>query len=693
MASSKRENPVTEEQKQAKRAKSIISAISQPIDKNLRVGLNPADCNLDFNIEGDGLLGHALCEQGFAYCWSGARANVGISGGKYCFGCKIISDQPVDMEDTPSSEQHVCRVGISRGDDAVGSLGETEHSYGFGGTGKISNARRFSDYGEKFGVGDTIVCIVDLESKPWASIGFSKNGKWLGIANHFDAGPNGLALRDLQIRERQCESAVFPHVLLKNVVVQMQFSIEDGLVPEIGYKPWACAIEDQNAIVGPTFSDPTTCEVIMMVGLPASGKTTWAEQWVKEHPEKRYILLGTNMVLDQMKVPGLLRKNNYSERFDRLMDRATRIFNTLLSRAAKTPRNYILDQTNVYKTARKRKLKPFAIYHKIAVVIFPKPEELKVRAEKDSKKWERKCPLRQLMRSNFVLPLSKDMHATDEYFDQVWFPELNRAESQRCLDDMKCALADASTPKLKSGHSLGSRESSIHSDSGFSPYSLAGSMGCYYRPSLQGQVAASVTSVTLQGSHVAQLQSSYEYQRPTHLPGPYAGPGQPGRLESVSGAYHGHINSPPAPYYGNYPSWRHDTETRVPGTGRRSEPCHDYGISGFFTQPDAESRNFGVPSGPDIYRNSDMGAHYQVPLDTGRNPYPYGSHVGYASNSVNAMPDFLPPRAPGFHQSTFPGPYGSSSGISNSSLSSGNFPLEAQQFRGSPYGPPHPRYY
>ncbi|GAB4831115.1 hypothetical protein Ancab_005126 [Ancistrocladus abbreviatus] len=64
---------------------------------------------------------------------------------------------------------------------------------------------------------------------------------------------------------------------------------------------------------------------------------------------------------------------------------------------------------------------------------------------------------------------------------------------------------------------------------------------------------------------------------------------------------------------------------------------HDHGISGFFTQPDAESRNFGVPSGPDIYRNSDMGAHYQVPFDTGRNPYPYGSHVGYASNSVNEM--------------------------------------------------------
>ena len=71
------------------------------------------------------------------------------------------------------------------------------------------------------------------------------------------------------------------------------------------------------------------------------------------------MILGTNLALEQMKVPGLLRKHNYGERFDRLMDRATGIFNTLLDRANKTARNYILDQTNVYKSACKRKLRAF----------------------------------------------------------------------------------------------------------------------------------------------------------------------------------------------------------------------------------------------------------------------------------------------------------------------------------------------
>lgn len=261
---------------------------------------------LDFKIEANGLFGCGLYEEGFAYCWSGARADVGIRGGRYCFGCKIVSEQQVDMEDTPYEQQHVCRVGISRGDVMAGNLGESKHSFGYGGTGKFSNAGKFSGYGEWFGLGDTIVCCVDLEAKPLASIGFSMNGKWLGTAIQFDAGPLGLGVVDSPIQDLQWSSALFPHVLLKNVGVQMLFSVEDGLVPEEGFKPWASAIEERNMVMGPTFSDPRDCELIMMVGLPASGKTTWAEKWVKEHPEKRYVLLGTNLILDQMKVSDLL---------------------------------------------------------------------------------------------------------------------------------------------------------------------------------------------------------------------------------------------------------------------------------------------------------------------------------------------------------------------------------------------------
>ncbi|XP_058749852.1 uncharacterized protein LOC131622844 [Vicia villosa] len=466
MASTKRHFPCEEEERSTHQKKAKQQVALEPLSMSSPV-LNSADCDLDFNIECNGLVGYGLHEEGFAYCWSGARANVGITNGRYCFGCTVVSAQPVDIDDTPSDQRHLCRLGISRGDDAVGVLGETKHSFGYGGTGKFSNAGKFLNFGDKFGVGDTIVCCVDLESKPLASIGFSKNGKWLGTAFQFDVGSLGLGVDSSYSKISPWEWALFPHALLKNVVVQMQFSVEQGLVPQEGFRPWAMAVANGNAVMGPSFSNPKDCELMMMVGLPASGKTTWAEKWVKDHPEKRYVLLGTNLILEQMKVPGLLRKNNYGERFDRLMDKASKMFNVILSRAANIPRNYIIDQTNVYKNARKRKLTPFVDYQKVAVVVFPKPEELKSRSEKRFKEMGKEVPVDALnnMIANYVLPRSKDLPYSDEYFDQVLFVELNRDASQKYLDQMKKdtpSLSNNNPPTLsRRGSSQSSSEPAL----------------------------------------------------------------------------------------------------------------------------------------------------------------------------------------------------------------------------------------
>lgn len=40
----------------------------------------------------------------------------------------------------------------------------------------------------------------------------------------------------------------------------------------------------------------------MMVGLPACGKTTWAIKHAEENPDKKYNILGTNAIMDKMKV-------------------------------------------------------------------------------------------------------------------------------------------------------------------------------------------------------------------------------------------------------------------------------------------------------------------------------------------------------------------------------------------------------
>ncbi|XP_031392741.1 heterogeneous nuclear ribonucleoprotein U-like protein 1 isoform X2 [Punica granatum] len=607
MASLKREIPGDAEAEQEPKKTRTAGDVPAPAAK-LRVELNPADCNLDFNIDGNGLGGSGFHDGGFAYCWSGARATTGISGGKYCFGCKIVSIQPVDMPDTPPKDQHLCRIGVSRGEEPVGNLGETQHSFGFGATGKFSNAGKFLDYGEKFGVGDTIVCAVDLESEPRTCIGFSKNGKWLGASTEFYGCLSGLMMSKPSLRKHQWELALFPHVLLKNVVVELQFSLEDGLVPEGGFKPWASAIEDGNAVIGPVFSSVSDCEVIMMVGLPASGKTTWAEKWIQDHPEKRYVLLGTNLILDQMKVPGLYRKQNYGERFDRLMDKATAIYNTLLPLAAKTPRNFIIDQTNVYKSARTRKLKPFSSFQKIAVVIFPRPEELKLRSQKRFQEMGKEVPDDALnsMIANFVLPMSKDMPGSDEYFDQVIFTELNREESLRYLNEMKEAVACRPNSNMKNNF--------------LSPPSWEKSAASY--TSLHDGRASSVITGPHINSYALPDPLYHNHQAPQgHQQSPFPGAPRGSFPSSVSSDNIGHMR------------------TAIPTPRASLEHHQSYQFeSNYYNQPNMASfyTSHNVPSGP--YR---VGAN-QPPVGlswTSPATYnPVGHDYGVYRNPTSAPP-------------------------------------------------------
>ncbi|KAF0890850.1 hypothetical protein E2562_016012 [Oryza meyeriana var. granulata] len=584
-----------------------------------RVGLNPADCDLDFDVGDGGLRGQALHEGGFAYCWSGARATVGVrGGGKYCFGCKVVAEQAVEMEDTAADQQHLCRVGVSRGDDPVGCLGETGHSFGFGGTGKFSHQGKFVEYGVKFGVGDTIVCAVDLDSKPLASIGFYRNGEWLGIAKHFDASDKGLGLVAAPVSPMQWESAIFPHVLLKNVVVKMQFSREDGLQPVDGYEPWPSACVDGNAVFGPVFAEQRECEIMMMIGLPASGKSTWAEKWIKEHKEKRFILLGTNLALEQMKVPGLLHKHNYGERFERLMDRATVIFNILLNRAAKIPRNYIIDQTNVYKNARIRKLRPFVNYRKTAVVVFPLPSELKARAAKRFKEMGKDLPADAVdeMTANFVLPLSKDMPDSKEPFDEVIFVELSRDEAQRNLDEMKRLLPRASTPSYANFNNQ--------------------NVSSTYRWTIAGTIPP------LSPGYHRQMDSPYGsgVQTPGALTHQQAAWGVQG-FQSPAGSNHRqiHLSYPNTPYQhqiqSSHPStpYQHQTQSNYPSTSYQDQIPSSYP-----SNPNQHQIHPSYPSTPNQYQS-----HSTYP----NTPFPghgnaYGSNGGpspYNPNPYNMNTD------------------------------------------------------
>ena len=287
-------------------------------------------------------------------------------------------------------------------------------SYGYGGTGKVSVNNKFFDYGEPYTTGDIICCCIDLDATPRAIL-FTKNGNYLGVAFRLGPESNG--------------QTFFPHVTVKNMRLAINFGQFQAYFPPLqGFCLLSCMPPQylERGSVGPLSREE--CEIIMMVGLPGCGKTFWAEKYAKDHPEKKFSILGTNTIMDKMKVMGLMRKRNYHGRWDALIKQATDVLNKMFKIAERKNRNYILDQTNVYFSARRRKMNNFCGFHRTAAVIVNTNDVLKERTEKREREEGKVVPESAVleMKANFALPEVGDT------FDDVWYIEEDKASSE-CL--------------------------------------------------------------------------------------------------------------------------------------------------------------------------------------------------------------------------------------------------------------------
>jgi len=123
--------------------------------------------------------------------WAGVRADHGVANsGRWYFEMTVESDG-------------LCRVGWATQTASL-DIGTDQNSYGFGGTGKMSTARNFQDYGEPYGNGDTIGCYIDLNS---GDIWYSKNGFEYDTAFKFNTR----------------KGALFPAVVLKDAYASFNF--------------------------------------------------------------------------------------------------------------------------------------------------------------------------------------------------------------------------------------------------------------------------------------------------------------------------------------------------------------------------------------------------------------------------------------------------------------------------------------
>uniref|UniRef100_A0A8C2UII5 Heteroous nuclear ribonucleoprotein U like 2 n=1 Tax=Chinchilla lanigera TaxID=34839 RepID=A0A8C2UII5_CHILA len=381
------------------------------------VNLDTYTSDLHFQVSKDRYGGQPLFSEKFPTLWSGARSTYGVTKGKVCFEAKVSQNLPMKEGCT---EVSLLRVGWSV-DTSCPQLGEDEFSYGFDGRGLKAENGQFEEFGQTFGENDVIGCFANFESEE-IELSFSKNGEDLGVA--FRINKDSLADR-----------ALLPHVLCKNCVVELNFGQKEEPFfspPEEFVFIHAVPVEERVRTVVPPKTGEE-CEVILMVGLPGSGKTQWALKYAKENPEKRYNVLGAETVLSQMRMKGLEEPDMDPKSRDLLVQQASQCLSKLVQIASRTKRNFILDQCNVYNSGQRRKLLLFKTFSRKVVVIVPSEEDWKKRLELRKEVEGDDVPesIMLEMKANFSLPEKCD------YMDEVTYGELEKEEAQPIVSKYK----------------------------------------------------------------------------------------------------------------------------------------------------------------------------------------------------------------------------------------------------------------
>lgn len=201
---------VEKEKKKGIYASSNLSSKSSKIKK---CELNSEDRDDVFAISADGLT----CQARSEHSWGGCRATLGAFAGKVYFEATV-------------RDEGLCRLGWATLASSL-DVGTDKGSFGYGGTGKKSHSKSFEDYGESFGLKDTIGCWLDCDT---GEIGFSKNGKILGAAFFLPGALRGQPL--------------FPAVSLKNAELVLNFG-ESAMAypPPEGFIPLTAAAEGGTA--------------------------------------------------------------------------------------------------------------------------------------------------------------------------------------------------------------------------------------------------------------------------------------------------------------------------------------------------------------------------------------------------------------------------------------------------------------
>merc|ERR1719354_726228 len=236
----------------------------EPEMKEGFVCLDWYNSDLNLKIRHDEFLSAMpLNRESWSWVYAGCRATYGVKSGKVFYEVKYNENMRVYTE---MDGGHLdLRVGWST-DKASLMLGENASSWCYSSAGKKATNSVFEEYGVKIEKGDVFGAALDMEGDD-VVMSFTKNGEEQGEAFKFaKADLNGQAL--------------FPAILTRNIKFTAVFGKDkDGKEVEAS-KPiegftQIGKLEVADLVRGnPGIAERKDCEFIMMVGLPAAGKST-----------------------------------------------------------------------------------------------------------------------------------------------------------------------------------------------------------------------------------------------------------------------------------------------------------------------------------------------------------------------------------------------------------------------------------
>jgi len=340
------------------------------------INFNTQDTTLNVMPTANGKCLMSLCEGGFQYLVSAARANTGVKAGRYMFEIAVVEGRaaapPAQQSGRPAmASSQLVRVGFATGDASL-FLSEGNDSMFFDSDGNVCQGKSKKKTGARFAQNHTVAVLLNLESG-------SPNFNTISLFK------NGARVTEPQpLPENLTGKTLYPTVNFKNVTLRINF----GLVP-IHALPFQCRMLQDAAdadceIVKHSAPANGTYEVLFPVGLPDEGTFDWVDSFLASN--KHHVELSTRMIVDWAIKSGLWQKQTLKSCTDKpelsfgipqLDDMS--VSKILASVAPLMPRNFLVAEVNnnLLAAARETSVGVFTGFNfkKVAIVVVGEPPQ------------------------------------------------------------------------------------------------------------------------------------------------------------------------------------------------------------------------------------------------------------------------------------------------------------------------------